>query len=75
MADMCPNKHPMPEQEPLVRNRNFDEVALGYTAEIAQAEAARCLHCKNMPCMQGCPVQVNIPAFIGKIVDGDFDGA
>ena len=75
MADMRPNKHPMPEQEPLIRNRNFDEVALGYTAEIAQAEAARCLRCKNMPCMQGCPVQVHIPAFIGRIAEGDFGGA
>ncbi|MCI5754126.1 MAG: NADPH-dependent glutamate synthase [Clostridiales bacterium] len=75
MADMRPTRHPMPEQEPLLRNQNFDEVALGYTAEIAQAEAARCLNCKNAPCMQGCPVQVHIPAFIGKIAEGAFGEA
>ena len=65
----------MPEQEPLLRNQNFDEVALGYTAEIAQAEAARCLNCKNAPCMQGCPVAINIPGFLAKAAEGDFAGA
>ena len=68
-------KHPMPEQDPKVRAGNFEEVALGYTAELAQAEAARCLQCKTAPCRQGCPVEIDIPAFIAKIKDGDMDGA
>ena len=54
MADMRKEKHPMPEQEPLVRNKNFDEVALGYSVETAMAEAKRCLNCKNKPCVSGC---------------------
>lgn len=70
-----PKKHEMPTQEPLVRAKNFDEVALGYTEEIAIAEAQRCLNCKNMPCVSGCPVNVHIPDFISKIKDGDFEGA
>lgn len=70
-----PKKHEMPTQEPLVRAKNFDEVALGYTQEIAIAEAQRCLNCKNMPCVNGCPVNVHIPDFIAKIKDGDFEGA
>lgn len=70
-----PKKHEMPTQEPLVRAHNFDEVALGYTQEIAIAEAERCLNCKNMPCVNGCPVNVHIPDFIAKIKDGDFEGA
>ncbi len=70
-----PKKHEMPTQAPEVRARNFREVALGYTAEIAVAEAQRCLNCKNRPCVSGCPVNVNIPDFITKIKDGDFEGA
>ena len=72
MADMRKEKHPMPEQEPLVRNKNFDEVALGYSAETAMAEANRCLNCKNKPCVSGCPVNVRIPEFITKVAEGEF---
>ena len=75
MADCSSRKTPMPEQEPTVRNHNFDEVALGYTPEMAINEAKRCLHCKNRPCVGGCPVNVQIPDFIAKIADGDFRGA
>ena len=75
MANMSLQKHPMPEQEPSVRARNFREVALGYTREIAIEEAERCLHCKNMPCVSGCPVNVPIPAFIDHIKNGDIIGA
>ena len=75
MANMSLKKNPMPEQEPLVRNKNFDEVALGYTAEMAVDEAKRCLNCKNKPCVSGCPVNVRIPEFIAKVAEGDFDGA
>ncbi len=75
MANMRMDKNPMPEQEPLVRNKNFDEVALGYTAEMAIDEAKRCLNCKVPKCMEGCPVAVHIPDFIAKVVEGDFDGA
>ena len=64
MPNMNPNKCPMPEQAPDVRNKNFEEVTLGYTAEMAVEEAQRCLNCKNKPCMTGCPVQVKIPEFI-----------
>ncbi len=70
-----PKKHEMPVQAPEVRARNFDEVALGYTSEVAIAEAKRCLNCKNKPCVQGCPVNVNIPDFISHIKEGDFEGA
>ncbi len=75
MANMAPNKVRMPEQEPTVRNKNFKEVALGYTAEMAVEEAQRCLHCKNTPCVQGCPVNVQIPDFIELMKTGDFKGA
>ena len=75
MPNMSPVKNPMPSQEPDVRNRNFEEVALGYTPELAADEAARCLNCKNAPCVTGCPVHVNIPGFIGKLKMGDCDGA
>ncbi len=75
MANMRMDKNPMPEQEPLVRNKNFDEVALGYTAEMAVDEAKRCLHCKRPACVSGCPVNVHIPEFIAKVAEGDFDGA
>ena len=68
-------KTPMPEQEPLRRAANFDEVALGYTEEMAVNEAQRCLHCKNRPCVEGCPVNVQIPDFIALIVEGDYEGA
>lgn len=65
----------MPEQEPQIRNKNFDEVALGYTAEMAIEEAQRCLQCKTLPCVAGCPVNVRIPQFIAKVAAGDFSGA
>ncbi|MCQ2087540.1 MAG: NADPH-dependent glutamate synthase [Bacilli bacterium] len=70
-----PKKHEMPTQEPEVRAHNFKEVALGYTEEIALAEAARCINCKNRPCVSGCPVNVHIPEFISKIKAGDYEGA
>ena len=72
---MSLKKVPMPEQDPNVRNKNFEEVALGYTKEMAMEEAARCLNCKNKPCVGGCPVNVPIPAFIEKVAAGDFEGA
>ena len=75
MANMSMTKNPMPTQEPDVRNKNFQEVALGYTKEQALDEAARCLNCKNRPCTQGCPVAVHIPEFIAKCAEGDFEGA
>ena len=75
MANMRMDKNPMPEQEPLVRNKNFDEVALGYTDEMAIDEAKRCLNCKRPACMEGCPVAVRIPEFIAKVAEGDFDEA
>ncbi len=65
-------KTPMPEQDPQVRAANFGEVALGYTEEMAQSEAARCLQCKNQPCVAGCPVNVQIPDFIGLIAEGQY---
>ena len=68
-------KHEMPEQDANVRRNNFDEVALGYTEELALAEANRCLHCKVPHCREGCPVDIDIPAFIAKIKEGDFEGA
>ena len=74
-ANMNPKKNPMPSQEPAVRARNFLEVATGYTEETALDEAARCLGCKNMPCVSGCPVNVHIPAFIEKVKGGDFEAA
>ena len=75
MANMQTNKTPMPEQEATVRSSNFDEVALGYTVEMAKNEAARCLNCKTRPCVSGCPVNVKIPDFIARITDDDFEGA
>lgn len=65
----------MPEQDPNVRNKNFEEVTLGYTKEMAMEEARRCLNCKKTPCMSGCPVNVPIPEFIGKVAEGDFEAA
>ena len=68
-------KHKMPEQDPKVRAHNFQEVALGYDEDTAIAEAERCLHCKVPQCRKGCPVEIDIPAFIGKIKEHDFDSA
>ncbi len=73
--NMDPTKAPMPAQDPNVRNKNFSEVCTGYSAETAMREAARCLNCKNHPCMSGCPVNVRIPDFIAKVVEGDFKSA
>ena len=75
MADMSLKKHEMPTQDPKVRARNFDEVALGYSEEIAIAEAMRCLNCKNMPCVSACPVNIHIPQFIERIREGYFEEA
>ena len=75
MANMSLTKNPMPSQEPDVRNKNFSEVALGYTVEQAMDEAKRCLNCKNKPCVSGCPVQIKIPDFISAVATGDFDRA
>ncbi len=69
------DKNPMPTQDPQVRAHNFNEVATGYSEEAALDEALRCLNCKNMPCVSGCPVNIHIPEFIGKIKEGDFEGA
>ena len=74
-VNMSMEKNPMPEQDPEVRSHNFDEVALGYDAEVAMKEAQRCLDCKNAPCRSGCPVAVKIPRFLEKVRDGDFDAA
>ena len=75
MPNMSPKKNEMPSQPPEVRNKNFQEVALGYTEEIALDEAARCLNCKHKPCVDGCPVNINIPEFIKKITEKDYEGA
>ena len=75
MANMTLVKTPMPEQDPKVRARNFKEVALGYTPEMAIEEANRCLGCKNPKCVEGCPVNVRIPEFIKKVQEGDFKAA
>lgn len=75
MPNMDPNKCPMPVQDPDVRNKNFKEVALGYTYEMAVNEAKRCLGCKNKPCVSGCPVNIDIPAFIAKVAGEDMEGA
>lgn len=74
-ANMSLKKNEMPVQDPVVRASNFSEVALGYSEETALDEAARCLNCKNMPCVSGCPVNIHIPAFIEKIKEGDFEAA
>ena len=73
--NMSLTRNEMPTQDPKVRARNFDEVALGYSEETAIDEAMRCLNCKNMPCVDGCPVKIHIPEFIEKIKEGDFEGA
>lgn len=75
MAAREPKKHEMPTQKPEVRAHNFSEVALGYNEELALAEAQRCLGCKNKPCMQGCPVNIDIPEFISHIKQNDIEGA
>ena len=72
MPNMTMTKTPMPEQEPNVRNKNFKEVSLGYTAEMAMEEAKRCLDCKKPMCVGGCPVTIRIPEFISKVAEGDF---
>ena len=74
-ANMSLTRNAMPTQDAEVRAHNFEEVALGYTEEMAIDEANRCLNCKNMPCVQGCPVKIHIPEFITKIKEGDFEGA
>ena len=74
-ANMSLTRNAMPTQDAKVRAHNFDEVALGYTEEQAIDEAMRCLNCKNMPCVAGCPVKIHIPEFINKIKEGDFEGA
>ncbi len=75
MPNMSLKKNPMPTLDPRERARLFDEVAIGYTEQMAIDEAARCLNCKTMPCVSGCPVKINIPAFIERIREMDFDGA
>jgi glutamate synthase (NADPH/NADH) small chain len=75
MAAMIPNKNPMPSQDPKVRAHNFKEVALGYSEETAVNEASRCLSCKNKPCVSACPVGIDIPAFIAKVKEKDFEEA
>lgn len=72
---ILPKKHDMPVQNAEIRSKNFEEVALGYSAEIAVTEASRCLNCKNSPCVEGCPVNVAIPDFISKIKQKDFEAA
>ena len=69
------NKTPMPSQDPNIRNKNFDEVALGYTEEMAINEAKRCLQCKNAKCKSGCPIHIDIPTFIKHVADGEFEKA
>lgn len=75
MPNMSLKKNEMPVQDPMIRNGNFLEVALGYTEEQAVNEAERCLNCKHKPCVGGCPVAIDIPAFITKIKEKDFEGA
>ena len=75
LHNMDPKRCPMPSQDPNVRNKNFEEVALGYTPEMAVSEAKRCLGCKNKPCQAGCPVGIDIPSFIDKVAQEDFEGA
>ena len=75
MPNLSPKKNPMPSQDPKLRARNFDEVALGYTAEMAVEEADRCLNCKKPLCIEGCPVGISIPSFIQKVKVGEFEEA
>ena len=73
--EIKPTKEPMPRQDPTVRGKNFSEVALGYSEEQAVGEAERCLSCKKKQCIAGCPVEIDIPEFIGLIAKRDFRGA
>ena len=73
--NMAPLTNPMPTQDPEVRNGNFNEVALGYTPEMAMDEAKRCIGCKNRPCVAACPVNIDIPEFIAKVAEGEFEEA
>lgn len=75
MANMKAETTPMPQQEPSIRNKNFKEVSLGYTTEMAVEEATRCLDCKNAPCVKGCPVNIRIPDFIKEVREGNFKEA
>ena len=75
MPNMSPKKNEMPVQDPKVRGKNFSEVALGYSEERAMDEAGRCLHCKNKPCVSGCPVNIDIPEFIAEVAKGEFENA
>ncbi len=75
MANMSPFKVKMNEQQPDIRNKNFKEVALGYTKEQAMEEATRCLNCRHKPCTKGCPVGVPIPEFISEVANGNFEKA
>ncbi len=72
MPNMNTTKMKMPEQAPDIRNKNFKEVALGYTEQMAIEEAQRCLNCKHKPCVSGCPVNVRIPEFIAEVAKGEF---
>ncbi|MBC8263999.1 MAG: dihydropyrimidine dehydrogenase, partial [Anaerolineales bacterium] len=75
MPKIIPNRLEMPRQAPEVRRHNFNEVALGFDMALALAEAERCLQCKKPKCIDGCPVEVNIPEFILKILEGDMPGS
>lgn len=75
MPNMSPKKVPIPEQDPNVRNKNFLEVTLGYTEDMAKEEAQRCLQCKHKPCVEGCPVNVQIPEFVKLVAEGKFEEA
>ena len=75
MINLRSTKNPMPEQDPNVRNKNFLEVTLGYTPEMAVSEAMRCVKCRKKPCMSGCPVMIKIPDFVAKVAEGDFEAA
>jgi glutamate synthase (NADPH/NADH) small chain len=75
MYNKSPVKLPAREQDPIVRRGNFKEVSLGYSAEMAVEEASRCLNCKHQPCVEGCPVNVQIPKFIGLVKEGEFEKA
>ena len=75
MINLEKTKNPMPQQEPMVRNRNFEEVATGYTEETAVNEAMRCLKCRTKPCTKGCPVKIHIPEFIDAVSKGEFEEA
>ena len=75
MPNMSLKKNPMPSQSPEERSKNYNEVALGYTREQALDEAQRCLHCKNRPCVSGCPVRIHIPDFIARVAEGEFEEA